>query len=47
MCYYNYPKYFYMQKILVPDLCLIFVVRARGGDMLSAISCRIVKGSVK
>ena len=46
MCYDNYPKFF-MQEICVPDLFLGLFFNARGGDMLSAISFRISKGSVK
>ena len=36
-----------MQELCVPDLFLGLFDSARGGDMLSAISCRILKGSVK
>ena len=36
-----------MQDICVPELFLGLFVSVRGGDMLSAISCRISKGSVK
>ena len=36
-----------IQEICVPDLFLGLFARERGGDMLSAISCRISKGSVK